>query len=293
MEEKIKAIEFPGKEFKSKEDLFMTLKQHKDRIITLKKAHIYKSFEKGGVSGVDISPSEGVIKAIDGARDGFIYPIISTTRYIDSHKDCHFDGCFNRTLQNQQGKVVYALDHKLEFDSILAWEKDVVMSVQNIDWSLVGKDYEGKTQALIFEINKDSIRRKDVLKDIEDKASEFENSIRMVYHKILLGIDSNKKELQEEKSYFDSKINQIANKDIALDDGYFWGVEELGISKEGSLVVAGGSNDATAIFQKDNGEPVLDTSSQSFDSSSDTQNGNEPTKVTHKESIINFYKHLK
>ena len=47
------------------------------------------------------------------------------------------------------------------------------------------------------------------------------------------------------------RINEIANKEVAIEQGYFWGVEELKIHKEGSLVVAGGSNDATSIYSKD------------------------------------------
>ena len=40
--------------------------------------------------------------------------------------------------------------------------------------------------------------------------------------------------------------------------GCFWGVEELKIVQEGSLVSAGGSNDATSIYQKHT-EPSDDT----------------------------------
>lgn len=265
----IKAIEFPNKSFTTKEDLFSELKKNEDRLISLKTSEVYKSHEKGQFSFLNFDKCEDVGKGLYGAKANHIYPIISTTNYMDSHKDVHFNGSMTKTAKEQNGKVVYALDHELKFDSIIAWQKDVNMFVRQIDWSLVGKDYIGKTEALIFEIAKDKITRKDVLTAIENKVSEFQNSIRMVYVKMILGMNSKDKEHANNKAYYDSRINQIANKEVAEDEGYFWGVEELKIYKEGSLVVAGGSNDATSIYNKEI-EAVDNTSKQKQEPSTDT-----------------------
>lgn len=236
-----------GMEFASKEEMFRMLKANEAKLISLKKAQVYKSCEKGQIGFLNIEKVNGAFKA-DFAREGFVYPVISTTRYMDSHKDVHFDGCFRQTASDQQGKVMYALDHKLEYDSILAWPKDVTMYVKSIPWSMVGKGYDGNTEALVFEIPKSAFTREDVLRAIENKSNDFENSIRMMYTKITLGIDSSDKDLAQNKTYWDSRIAMIANKEQALENGYFWGVDDLKIYKEGSLVVAGGSNDATAII---------------------------------------------
>jgi len=247
----MKVLEFGAYDFTSKKELFTGLYEKQHEIIDLKKSNVYKSCEKGGIS-IPHQKDEYSIKSIEGAKSGFIYPIISTTKFMDSHSDVHFDGCFNKTLKEQQGKVKYILDHQLNYDSVIAWQKDVVMSVKNIDWGVVGKSFQGQTEALIFEISKDAIKRKDVLLDIENKVGEFENSIRMVYHKITLGMNSELKEHKENKEYFEKRISSIVNKDEVLESGYFWGVEQLGIYKEGSLVVAGGSNSATSIFEAAN-----------------------------------------
>lgn len=248
-----KCIEFPGKEFSSKEEMFAALKANEEKIIGLKKAQVYKSCEKHQISflNLDMAKAIGSLKADFEIKEDFIYPVISTTRYMDSHKDVHFDGCFTTTVKDQQGKVYYALDHKLEWNSILTWPKDVEMFISQLDWSLVGKNYAGKTEGLVFAIAKNKINKADVLSAIENKSSDFENSIRMIYKKLKLGINSTSKDLKSNKDYYDSRISQIANKEQAEEDGYFWGVEELGISKEGSLVVAGGSNDATSIIIAD------------------------------------------
>lgn len=246
----IKCIEFPDKVFTTKDELFAELKRNEEKLISLKKAQVYKSTEKNQISflNLDVSKLSGTAKANFDVKEGYIYPVISTTRYMDSHKDVHFDGCFNRTKNDQQGKVYYALDHDLKWASIVAWPKDVKMFVAPIDWSLVGKNYIGQTEALVFEIAENKITKADVLAAIKDKASDFENSIRMSYEKVTLGLNSNDKDMAPNKAYFDNHINLIANKEQALEDGYFWGVDALKIQKEGSLVIAGGSNDATSII---------------------------------------------
>lgn len=267
-----KCIEFPEKEFASQEEMFLALKSNEAKIIGLKKAQVYKSCEKGQIAFVnlDITKLSEQGKADFAIKSDHIYPVISTTRFMDSHKDVHFDGCFTKTVSEQQGKVHYALDHKLQFDSIAAWPKDVSMFVSQLDWSLVGKNYTGKTEAMVFGIAKTAVRS-DVLDAIENKASDFENSIRMGYDKIKLGINSTNKDLKENKDYYDKRINEISNRDQAEKDGYFWGVEELRIHKEGSLVVAGGSNSATGIIiadplkdsQEKNEEPARGSSVKS------------------------------
>lgn len=252
----IKCHLFPEKEFATKEELFYELKTNEKRLIELKQSQVYKGCEKDS-TGSFIHIADSTVKGIDGAKEDCIYPIISTTKFYDSHGDVHFDGCFGKTVKDQQGKVNYALDHELKYDSIIAWKEDVRMFVQKVDWSLVNKSYLGQTEALIFEIPKDKFKRKDVLEAITANASKFENSIRMMYVKTKLGINSTEKYYADNKAYYDAMINQIANKEEVEKQGYFFGVEELKIWKEGSLVVAGGSNSATAIYHKE--EPSEDT----------------------------------
>lgn len=245
-----KSCDIPDKTFETQEQLFAALKENEEKIINLKKSQVYEAHKKDQLSflNLDVSKLGESEKASFSTKDGFIYPVISTTRFLDSHDDVHFDGCFGKTVKEQQGKVYYALDHRLQFDSIAAWPKDIRMFVADIPWTLVGKDYEGSTQGLVFEIKEEDVRP-DVLKAIVDRVADFENSIRMVYYKVRLALNSKAKEDTVYKDYWDSKIDLIANNKEAKDNGYFWGVEELGIYKEGSLVIAGGSNSATSIIQ--------------------------------------------
>lgn len=234
--------------FSNQKEAFEALFKNQDGIIEAKKSSVFKSCEKGASSVFSAELIEST-KGLTGAKEGFIYPIVSSTNWFDSHKDVHFDGCFNKTIKEQQGKIKYVLDHELKYDSVIAWQKHIRMFKQKVDWSDLGKDYSGDTEALIFEIAKENIRRKDVLEDILNKVESFENSVRMVYFKVKLGLNSDQKQHKENKVYYEKKIGLIKNREEVEKDGYFWGVEELGIYKEASLVVAGGSNSATAIYE--------------------------------------------
>ena len=88
----------------------------------------------------------------------------------------------------------------------------------------------------------------------------------MQYVKISLGINSTEKDFAEQKAYYDKRISEIANKEVVEEQGYFWGVEEAKIVKEGSMVIFG-SNDATPIQYT---EAVIDTSGKQ-EPSKDTQ----------------------
>jgi hypothetical protein len=62
-----------------------------------------------------------------------------------------------------------------------------------------------------------------------------------------MGIDSTEKGMEEEKAYFDKMVDKIANKEQVKELGYFFGVHEAKILKEGSMVPFG-SNSVTPIL---------------------------------------------
>lgn len=274
----IKSRYFPKKTFSSKEELFAELKKHEDKIIEFKKSLIYDSEKKtqcfGNLINKDITTKS---IGFDTKINNF-YPIISTTRWFDSHEDVHFDGCFKKTVKDQQGNVYYCADHNLTVDGIIALKKDVEMIVESIDWAFVGKDYKGKTEALIFSIDKDKIINEKASEIIESD-SGLQNSIRMQYVVVKMAINSNDILYTENKLYWDSRINSIVNKEDAIRNGVFFGVEELKICKEGSLVMAGGSNSATAIYQDITEEIEAETI---------TSSKTEPLENTQVKQTINY-----
>lgn len=244
--------EFPDKQFATKEELFTAIRANAEKIIALKKAQLHVSYMKGCAFGgfLDVEKlSADVVKVGPQMKEGFIYPVINTTNYMDSHDDCHFPGIWNKSAKEQSGKLYYVADHEVKVDSIIAWPSDVNVMVKSVPWSFVGKEYDGNTEALIYEISKANIVHAGAKKIIEDKRP-VQNSVRMQYVTIKLGMNSTHKDDITYKAYYDAKIEQIANKDVVEEQGYFFGVEEAKIVTEGSMVIKG-SNDATPIRQKD------------------------------------------
>ena len=277
----IKAVEFPDRTFKTREELFKALREsHKD-IIDCKCSEVRFS---DTIKSVNLSTDEFTAKAIevDGFEKGFVYPVINTTNYMDSHNDVHLKGIWNKSIGEQQGKILYVTDHELSVDAIIAHKRDVEMMIQEFSFKELGYDSNMKTQALVFKVALDKIKHAKA-KEIIEERHDIEHSVRMQYVDIQLAMNSDAEDDAEFKAAYDENIDKIANKEKAQENEYFWLVKEAKIFKEGSMVATGGSNNITPMtFAKDN-EP-----------SADTQDKQEPLKDTpNKNNLINFYKHLK
>lgn len=255
--------EFPNRTFKNWNEAFAALKENEEKLINLKCSQVYKSVDK--LQGFSITPFLDVSKieadkAEPWMKSGMLYPIINTTKYFDSHGDVHFDGLWNRSLKANVGKLYYVESHSLKIADIIAWPENVKSFVRTMKWSALGRNYKGETQALVFEIPKDSIEHAGANKVISEKR-DMQNSVRMQYVKIKLALNSDSSDWKENKELYDERIDSIANKDEVEKVGYFWAVDEAKIFKEGSMVIAG-SNDATPIFY-DTQDPSKDTPEES------------------------------
>lgn len=271
-----------NRDFFSKNEMFQELKKNKEQILTFKKAQVYKSLEKGGA--VPISMSETQIKSIDGLDDGFIYPVISNTYFMDFHKDVHITNSMNRTAKQQQGKIHYVVNHQLEIGKIIAYPKDVEMLLKDIQWKDLGADYEGSTQALMFKTNVFDYSNDDAVKAINTK-QKVQGSIRMQYLDMDMALNSDDPDFKEEKIQYDKHIDKIVNREEVEEDGYFYPVYELKIVDEGSMVVLG-SNSITEI-QYPSGSSKQDTHNKGS-SEQDTQKEEDAKKALQEKKQIFF-----
>jgi hypothetical protein len=263
----ITSIYFPNKEFNSKAELYDAIKKDEARIKAFKKAEIIFSHQRGHLSKSSIKLKDNASKALT-IEDGYIYPVISTTNYLDSHGDVHINGCFKKTVQEQQGKILYCKDHNISVDTIIAWQSDVEMMVAELPFSELGKEYSGNAECLIFKIEKEALVESESIEDIIDNNRPVQNSIRMQYVNFVTCIDDKRAEYKVEKANWDKYYKMIANKADADLMGYFWAVTELKIRDEGSMVVKG-SNDATPILQS----PSPEEETKECDSCGEEMNG--------------------
>ena len=169
--------------------------------------------------------------------------IINTTNLYDSHGDVHINNIWKKSLS--ESKVFYLVNqHMFNYEGILSDE--VKASAKMYAWKDLGYDYEGETQALVFDTVldlespyfQDSPANKKIFNLY--KAGKIRNhSVQMRYVKDFICMDS--EDYPEEKKNWDKYYPMVANKD---DVGkYFFAVTEAKII-EGSAVPRG-SNSAT------------------------------------------------
>lgn len=270
-----------NKSFETKAVLFKALKENEKSIIDLKKSKIIET--KDNLVKMNQVKVDGASKAFN-LNDNDVCAIINTTMYMDSHGDVHINGLWEKSIDEQYGRIFYVNDHCLDIDKVIIWKDKLSMFTQLIDWSMVGKNYTGQTQALVFKFNKADIMN-EAARTVIEKGLDVENSVRMQYVKVCLAVNSMDEEYKENKAHWDEYIDSIANKDEVIEQGYCWIVKEAKIANEGSMVLFG-SNDATSIITPKDIEPSEDT--QTKEESADSSH--EITEDT--EEINRNYLHL-
>ena len=240
-----------NKEFATKEEMIKAVFEKKAEIIAFKKSIVYKSFDKGQISSGVFSKATS--KSIT-VKDGYIRPIINTTNFLDSHLDNHVKGIWNKSANEQNGKIRYSLDHSTKVADVIAFPKDVSISIINTTFKELGFDFDGDTQALAFEINKEDIQNEVALKVI-NKSLPVQNSVSMQYVKIELAVNSEDEDYAEAYKLWLKHYPKLANKEVADEKSMMWIVSEAKIVNESSMVTQG-SNSATPILYPKN-EPSL------------------------------------
>lgn len=241
----IKSHYFPDKEYTSKEELFKDLKDNLEFIIDAKKSQIQKSCEKGlsvTCKSLDLLKFEDQNKAIK-IDDNYYYIAVNSTKILDSHDDLHLDNIWNKSITEQQGKNYLVIDHELEVDKVIVRKEHIEMFVAKVPFSVLGKPYDGDTQALIYKIPKSQVKHQ-LVKEWLDSGDDIEASVRMQYVTFDLCMDSNDPDDATAKANYDKYYPLIANKNDFEYIHYFFAVKEAKNIRESSLVVFG-SNSAT------------------------------------------------
>ena len=266
----IKCVEFPNKTFATKEELFDSLREHKKQIIDIKCSTVYKSFEKGlGVYCMPIDDSkfdETTKSAFSNDKENWNIAV-NTTKILDSHRDLHIDGIWNKTKKEQQGKNYLVDTHVMSINTTIAKKGDISIFTAKVPFSVLGYKYEGNTEALIYRIPKNKIcdgKAKDWL----ESGDPIEGSVRMQYVKIDLAMNSKNPKDKAERDLYDEYIDTIANKADFDEIYYFWVVKEAKNIGESSLVLAG-SNYVTGVLntKENTDEPLQSTQTENKENS--------------------------
>jgi hypothetical protein len=260
------------KSFETKEQMFKELMANKEFIIKEKTSNILKSCEKG-LSVV--ANQDAIFKALETNKvlkldSDYYYFVVNSSNILDSHRDLHVKGNWDKSVKEQQGKVYLVFDHQLKRNEIIAMKEDITMFTAEIPFSLIGKSYDGDTYALIYKVAKNRIVNKDAKEWLNDGYS-LEASVRMQYVKIELAVNTNDTDSVKEKETFDKYIDVIANKNEFKDLDYFWVVKEAKNVQESSLVMFG-SNSATGTIQENKqAEQSLENKNEPSDDTQTTE----------------------
>jgi hypothetical protein len=254
----------------SQAELFKYLKANKALIISQKKSAI-KHADSIGIylKGFD---SEEVDKGFEVSSDVHqdtirAKVVINSTKIMDSHDDVHFDGLWKKSL-GETKNIYHLQEHSMKFDKVISDE--VKAYTKSLSWKSLGFDYEGNTQALVFEstISKD---RNPFMYDQYLKGYVKNHSVGMQYVKIDMAVNSEEKYYVEEKAVWDKYYNDIVNKDVADEKGYFFAVTEAK-AIEGSAVLRGSNIATPTISITEAGK----STSTIIEPSNDTQKGGTP-----------------
>lgn len=236
------------KDFATKAEMFKALKDNKTLIMDKKKS--VPKFTDWLDMRVMAVKSEGEEKAAGEEviieLGDYIFPVINTTKILDSHGDVHLDDIWNVSVKDQQGKIYYIINHELELGKVIAYQEDVELMVKTLPWTELGENYEGNTQALIFKVKLTDKGNEAANKAIMGKVA-LQNSVRMKYVRLKLCINDPAEYYKEEFSNWRQYIDVVVNRKDAEDQGYFWAVMEAQIYLEGSAVLRG-SNPVTPIL---------------------------------------------
>lgn len=231
--------------FETKEALFAHLKANKSLLIAEKKSAVKHADAVQCVGkSLEFHHDGATVKAdpVTASGDAAIkvVSIINTTNILDSHGDVHIQGLWNKSLRESKQHWLIK-EHLFNFDNVIS---DVVeASTRNIAWSALGfPQWEGKTQALVF-VSEIAPTDKTGMYERYKAGKVPNHSVGMRYVKIEMAINSTAENYEEEKAVWDKYIDEIVNKEDAVDRGYFWAVTEAKIV-EGSAVLRG-SNYAT------------------------------------------------
>ena len=195
--------------------------------------------------------------------------IINTTNLMDSHGDVHMPGLWSKSLKENKS-IMHLQEHEQGFKYIIADGAALKAYTQTFTWKELGHDMPGTTEALVFDsLVKDagSDARNQFMYEQYAKGYVKNHSVGMQYVKLFMAVNEpNDPYFTAEYEAWLKYFPEVANKEAAIDTGYFWAVTEAK-AIEGSAVVLG-SNSIT---------PTLDNNLKQSPDGTDENKTNEPT----------------
>lgn len=232
-------------DYADKSKLYDWLIQNKSLLIAQKKSSIKHADAFSGALSFILDDDKTVVTKSElipaTVTKIKVRSIINTTKLFDSHGDVHIDQLWNKSIKETKDNYLVK-QHDFSFDGIIS--ENVKVMAKQMTWHELNYNYEGNTQALVYDSIIDKDDMPDNTKSMFDayrKGRVKQHSVGMRYVSLTFAL--NDERYEEDFAAWNKYFPIIANKEDALNNGYFWAVTEAK-NIEGSAVVKG-SNFAT------------------------------------------------
>ena len=211
--------------FADKSKLFDWLIQNKSLLIDQKKSKIKQADACSAAVSFVLDDDKTTITKADAipvtATKIKVRSVVNTTKLFDSHQDVHIDQLWNRSIKETKDNYLIK-QHDFSFDGIIS--ENVHVFTKQITWHELGYNYEGYTQALIYDSIIDRDEMPDNTKSMFDayrKGRVKQHSVGMRYRALSFAVNDDR--YAEEFGVWNKYFDEIANKEDVLDLGYLGG----------------------------------------------------------------------
>ncbi|MGL4673693.1 MAG: hypothetical protein ACRCXK_02415 [Wohlfahrtiimonas sp.] len=173
------------------------------------------------------------------SEDANVKAIANTFNWCDSHMDVLISGCADKTIAERGTNIKHLCDHNHTTKGIVGITKDIY-----IDKFFIGDS-----------IAEGIIAESEVLKSYDEKVYSLykdgqinQHSIGLQYVKIYLCIKSEDPEFELQNSRYIKYYNEIINKDVVDEAGFFWAVTEIKLIEYSTVLL--GSNSQTGCITR-------------------------------------------
>lgn len=168
--------------------------------------------------------------------------VANTAMWCDSHMDVLLPDNGKKSLKERKGLIPHLHDHKHELGAEVGDVANIYY--EDVPLSSLGVNKPGTAQALIFETD----IRKEYNEMIFRKYKQGkikQHSIGLMYVKLELAI--NDEESEKEYDFWKKYIDQIINREMVEEKGYYWVVPEIKLLENSAVLF--GSNMLTPTLE--------------------------------------------
>ena len=231
-------------DFNTKKEFFEYLVKNKKELVEFKRSVLKFADPFGSADRQAKVVKELSTSYKDDVSSGIIRRSIigNTYNWLDSHDDVHVDNCFAKSISERHDKIWHLHDHEQKITAKVG--KPISIYEKAVAWKDLGVDIEGKTTALFMD--SDIIKEYNPIIFLQYLNKEInQHSVGMYY--VLLELAVNEPENKEEFAVWQRYINQIGNKEQAMEQGFFWAIKEAKLIEISGVLA--GSNELTPTVE--------------------------------------------